>query len=153
MSEIFKTIINALKQSPEKITVLLIVGGFLWYLFRHDALQLEEKRMVDLVSKQRIDNCHRIQSDSIKVMERLNDTLNNHDKAFVELLYSLKDFKKSLESNNAKIAETNANIEKLNSKLSDLERNLNRQSEPNEAILRIFNEIREQLNDINRKIK
>jgi septal ring factor EnvC (AmiA/AmiB activator) len=153
MSEVLKNVTNSLKKSPEKLTMLLIVGGFLLYLFRHDSLQYEEKKMVDLVAKQRIDNCHRIQSDGIKVMERLNDTLNNHDKAFVELLYSLKDFKKSLEANNAKIAETNDNIEKLNSKLSDLERSLNAQGDPNEALIAIFNEIRKQLDDINRKIK
>lgn len=153
MSEVLKNVTNSLKKSPEKLTMLLIVGGFLLYLFRHDSLQYEEKKMVDLVAKQRIDNCHRIQSDGIKVMERLNDTLNNHDKAFVELLYSLKDFKKSLEVNNAKITETNDNIEKLNSKLYDLERSLNAQGDPNEALIAIFNEIRKQLDDINRKIK
>lgn len=152
MNETIKSIVNALKQSPEKITILLIVGGFLWYLFRHDSLQYEEKKMVDLVSKQRIDNCHRIQSDGIKVMERLNVTLNNHDKAFVELLYSLKDFKKSLESTNAKIDGANANIERLNSQLLELEKSLNN-TEPSESIIEIFNQIKTQLDDINKKIK
>lgn len=151
MSDIAKSILTGLKNSPDKLTILLIVGGFLFYLFRHESIELEEKKMGDLVSKQRIDNCHKIQSDSTKIMERLNDTLNKHDRTFLELLYSIKDFKKEMQDNNQKLAQSNHNIDNLNKKVDKIENHISEDREDTE-IKKMLEEIKIDLMEINKNL-
>ena len=151
MSEIAKNVLNGLKNSPDKLTIILIVGGFLLYLFRHDSIELEEKKMGDLVSKQRIDNCHKIQNDSTKIMERLNDTLNKHDRTFLELLYSINDFKKEIRENNQKLKQSNYNIESLNKKVDKIEQHI-KVDRGDDDIKKMFNEIKIDLMQMNKNL-
>jgi len=146
MSEIAKGILSGLKKSPQHLVILAIVGGFLWYLFRKDSMELDAKKQIDLVSKQRIDHCHSIQEDATRVMDRLNETLNNHDKAFAHLLYKLDRFLEMMD-------KTHSKIDALMAKLTLLELYIKENEPPHKDMTEILKQIMIEIEVINKKIK
>lgn len=146
MSEIIKSLLLSLRKSPDRIVIVLIVGGFLWYLCRKDDINLELKKQGDLVAQQRINHCHSVQEESTKVMDRLNTTLTNHDKAFTHLLYKLDTFI-------AKMEKTHIKMDALMAKMEILEHHIKENEKPHKDMTKVLQQIMEELELINKKIK
>lgn len=76
------SLISALKTRPEIIGMLIIVGGFLYYMQVTESKNIEaqEKRdsREDLVAKQRMKTCHDIQSRGIQALDRNSAALVMH---------------------------------------------------------------------------
>lgn len=157
MSEVLKPLLEGLKKSPKDILNALIVCLFVWYLVQRDTSDMEKVKHVDLVAKQRIEHCHNIQEKSTDIMDKLNDTLVNHDKAFIELLYNLKEFKKALEINNTKLDNNSEKIDALFNKMTLLEatilESIEKSHAPNSQMIEIFQEIKKEIQELNSKIK
>ena len=76
------SILVVLKRRPDILALLLIVGGFLYYLDRHDS-QLQAAQSVrdareDIVANQRIQTCHDVQERAILSLERVSEVLQIH---------------------------------------------------------------------------
>ena len=152
MKSILENITESLKRSPQSLVICLIVGGFLWYLVRHDNMELEKVKMVDRVSGQRISKCHSIQQNSAKIMENLNNTLINHDKAFTHLLFKIDRFIEVSENNNRK-SDTLANkMDALSQKMKLLELSMNQHGGPNQEIKVILDSIVKELSIMSEKL-
>ena len=152
MSEVLKSLVLGLRKSPHNIVVILIVGAFLLYLYRHDTIEYEKAKLDDLVAKQRIENCHSTQERSTLVMEKLNDTLINHDKAFVELLFSIRQFKDSLNKHSEKFDENSKKMDALIGKISLLEASIDKVNKPSPEMIEVFKDIKKELSEINKKM-
>lgn len=65
------------KSAPQWLTVVLIVSGFLVYLYFHERNFTERdqamQRQVDQVSQMRIDQCHEIQHASIEALQQVTE--------------------------------------------------------------------------------
>lgn len=83
-------IIGTLKRKPELLALLLIVGGFLYYMNLRDtqsiATQTDERRLMlktitaredreNLIASQRIQTCHDIQEQSNEAMNNIAEAL------------------------------------------------------------------------------
>ena len=108
--EVFKTLILSLKKSPKDIVNISMVLIFIWYIYQRDSHDMEKAKHVDRVAEQRIEHCHSVQEDATKVMDRLNTTLTNHDKAFTHLLYKLDTFIEKMEKTHVKMDALMAKI-------------------------------------------
>lgn len=146
MSEVAKGILLGLRKSPHHIVTLAIVGGFIWYLCRKDDMNLEAKKQDDLVARQRIEHCHAVQEDATLVMKRLNETLNNHDKAFTHLLYKLDRFLQMMD-------KTHTKIDTLMAKLNLLEIYIKENEKPHKDMTKILEQIMVEIEVLNKKIK
>ena len=78
------------KQAPHWAALVLVVGGFLWYLDRSSNTD-------DLVAKQRIDACHQVQTRSNEVLTLLADNLNSAAVEDARLRAAIEDFEKTLD--------------------------------------------------------
>lgn len=152
MSKILENITESLKKSPYLLVICLIVGGFLWYLVRHDNMELEKVQMTDRVSEQRISRCHSIQQDSSKIMENLNTTLINHDKAFTHLLFKLDRFIEVSENNNRKTDALSNKMEALSGKMKLLELSMDDHEKPHQEVKKILESIVKELSNISEKL-
>ena len=152
MKKILENITESLKRSPQSLVICLIVGGFLWYLCRHDNMELEKVQMTDRVSEQRISRCHSIQQDSAKIMENLNKTLINHDKAFTHLLFKLDRFIEVSENNNRKSDALANKMEALSGKMKLLELSMNQHGKPHQEVKVILESIVKELSIISEKL-
>lgn len=123
MSDVLKSIVLSLKSSPHSLVVVLIVTGFLSYLYRHDSMDLEKAKLIDKVAEQRIKHCHDVQEDATRVIGRLDETLRNHDKAFTHLLYKLDTFIEEMEKSRLK-------MDVLLAKITLLEESIEESGEP-----------------------
>lgn len=145
MGEVIKNIVLSLKKSPNSLVIVLIVGGFLFYLFRHDSMELERVKMVDRVSEQRIKHCHDIQEDATRVIGRLDETLRNHDKAFTHLLYKLDTFIEEMEKSRVK-------MDVLIAKINLLEKSMEESGEPSKEQAEMLKTIIIEITKLNEKI-
>jgi len=68
--------------APQWAAVILIVAGFLTYLYMHEQFLQKQYQRQDLVTVQRIDSCHDVQDRSIDTMEKLSEVLANQAAAF-----------------------------------------------------------------------
>lgn len=152
MSKILENITESLKKSPHLLVICLIVGGFLLYLVRHDNMELQKVQMTDRVSEQRISRCHSIQQDSSKIMENLNKTLINHDKAFTHLLFKLDRFIEVSEHNNKKSDALSNKMEALSGKMKLLELSMNDHQRPHQEVKKILESIVKELSNISEKL-
>ena len=152
MSKILENITESLKKSPHLLVICLIVGGFLLYLVRHDNMELKKVQMTDRVSEQRISRCHLIQEDSSKIMENLNKTLINHDKAFTHLLFKLDRFIEVSEDNNKKNDTLAHKMDALSGKIKLLELNMEGHQRPHQEVKKILESIVKELSNISYKL-
>jgi len=152
MSKILENITESLKKSPQLLVICLIVGGFLLYLVRHDNMELQKVQMTDRVSEQRISRCHSIQQDSSKIMENLNKTLINHDKAFTHLLFKLDRFIEVSEDNNRKTDALSNKMEALSGKMKLLELSMDDHQRPHQEVKKILESIVKELSNISEKL-
>jgi len=152
MKDILENITESLKRSPQSLVICLIVGGFLWYLVRHDNMELEKVKMVDRVSGQRISKCHSIQQNSSKIMENLNNTLINHDKAFTHLLFKIDRFIEVSEHNNRKSDTLSNKMDALSQKMKLLELSINQHGGLNQEIKVILDSMAKELSIISKKL-
>ena len=120
MPDTIKYITDNFKKSPSLLAIVLIIAGFLFYLFRHDSMELEKVKMTDRVSEQRIERCHDIQNKSNEVIDRLNYTLDSHNKAFNKLYYKMDSFDKNIEENNKNTERILEKIDNLRLKIDGL---------------------------------
>lgn len=72
-------------KAPHWLALLLVVGGFLAYLYKHDQMMLEQTRTGDLVAMQRINECHSVQERGHDVMEKLAGALSGQTIALESL--------------------------------------------------------------------
>lgn len=144
--EIIKTLILSLKRSPKDILNALIVLVFVWYLCQRDNYDMEKTKHIDRVAEQRIEHCHSVQEDATKVMDRLNTTLTNHDKAFTHLLYKLDTFIEKME-------KTHVKMDALMAKIVLLEHHIKQSEQPHADMQKVLNQIINELELINKKIK
>ena len=105
MSKETETLSEGLKNSPALIAILVIVAGFLFYLVRHDQMEVARSQNDDLVAKQRIEQCHNIQHESNVIMDKLNTSLNSQGLAFAELTIAIRDLRHVVETHNTKMSE------------------------------------------------
>ena len=145
MADIIKTLLIGLKKSPQSIVIILIVGGFLHYLHRHDSMELEKVKMVDLVSEQRINHCHQVQEEATEVISKLDQTLINHDKAFTHLLYKLDTFIDAMEKNKIK-------MDVLLAKMVLLEKTIKEEGAPHADHSKALESIMSELVKMNKKL-
>ena len=103
MSKESENLSEGLKRSPNLIALIVVVGCFLYYLYRHDQMKMQEASRDDLVAKQRIEQCHNIQHESNLVMDKLNTSLNNQGNAFRELTTAIRDLRVVMEAHNGKM--------------------------------------------------
>ena len=103
MSKESENLSEGLKRSPNLIALIVVVGCFLYYLYRHDQMKMQEASRDDLVAKQRIEQCHSIQHESNLVMDKLNTSLNNQGNAFRELTTAIRDLRVVMEAHNGKM--------------------------------------------------
>ena len=101
--------------------------------------------MVDLVSEQRITNCHRVTEDVIDVVSRLDQTLRNHDKAFTHLLYKLDTFIEAMEKNKIK-------MDVLLAKMALLEKTIKEEGAPHADHSKVLESIMAELVKMNKKL-
>ena len=113
---------ESLKKSPQMVTILIVVGAFLFYLYRHDELSSKAQEREDLVAVQRIQRCHSIQEDSTAVMDKLNNTLNSQGNAFHELSVTLRDIKNIITSHNESMSAHNKRMAELLDRLERAEK-------------------------------
>ena len=125
MNKTMDNITGGLKNSPHMITILLIVGAFLFYLIRHDEMGMKNNERNELVAKQRIERCHDTQNDSTEIMKKLNDTLNKQGNSFHELSVTLSDLKAVVSMHNSKMGILLAEMTAMLKKLEDMEHRLN----------------------------
>jgi len=121
MSKEGENITGSLKKSPQLVSLLLIVGGFIYYLIRHDDMQLQSQMRDDMVAKQRIDRCHLNQARSTEIMDKLNTSLNSQGNAFHELSVTLRDLRHVMSVHNTRMSLIIAKFEKLEERLKDKE--------------------------------
>ena len=114
-----ENITSSLKKSPQLVSLLLIVGGFIYYLIRHDEMQVKSQERDDLVAKQRIDRCHLNQARATEIMDKLNTSLNSQGNAFHELSVTLRDLRNIMSIHNTKMSLIISKFEKLEKKLED----------------------------------
>jgi hypothetical protein len=94
------------RKAPEMLTMLIMLGGFLWYL--HDlenANQREDARM-DKLADVRIQHCHDVQEAGIKTMDRLADALDSQARVFSELERSIEELARRIEDLEEEIKKT-----------------------------------------------
>lgn len=114
-----ENITSSLKKSPQLVSLLLIVGGFIYYLIRHDEMQVKSQERDDLVAKQRIDRCHLNQARATEIMDKLNTSLNSLGNAFHELSVTLRDLRNVMSMHNTKMSLIISKFEKLEKKLEE----------------------------------
>jgi uncharacterized coiled-coil protein SlyX len=114
-----ENITSSLKKSPQLVSLLLIVGGFIYYLIRHDEMQVKSQERDDLVAKQRIDRCHLNQARATEIMDKLNTSLNSQGNAFHELSVTLRDLRNVMSMHNTKMSLIISKFEKLEKKLEE----------------------------------
>ena len=114
-----ENITSSLKKSPQLVSLLLIVGGFIYYLIRHDEMQVKSQERDDLVAKQRIDRCHLNQARATEIMDKLNTSLNSQGNAFHELSVTLRDLRNVMSMHNTKMSLIISKCEKLEKKLEE----------------------------------
>jgi len=74
---------NLTKQAPTMVVFLLLVGLFLYY-------QEREKARGDLIARNRVEVCHRVQEDSIEAIKKLTEAMQLQAIAFNELSVRLE---------------------------------------------------------------
>jgi uncharacterized protein HemX len=84
-SAVTKSATTLATTAPHWVCLILVVGGFLWYLDRKDQIDSNNQDRSDLVAIQRIDNCHSVQERSIVVMEDLTTIIARQDQTFQSL--------------------------------------------------------------------
>ena len=82
------------EQSPTLVLFILMAGGFLYAQERRDQAWHELLSREDKVTEMRIEECHRVQSESIEAMKSVAEALNKQASAFDRLTYRFdsKDF-------------------------------------------------------------
>jgi hypothetical protein len=79
---ILSTLLNILKDRPDFILMLIVVGGFLVYIERKEIRDVEqaekEAARLDMVAEQRIGVCHDIQHQGIEAMKENTNALILH---------------------------------------------------------------------------
>ena len=121
MSKEAENLTYSLKKSPQLVSLLLIVGGFIYYLIRHDEMQVKSQERDDMVAKQRIDRCHLNQSRATEIMDKLNTSLNSQGHAFHELSVTLRDLRNVMSMHNTKMSVIISKFEKLEEQLKERE--------------------------------
>jgi hypothetical protein len=86
-----KTVASLATTAPHWVCLLLLAGSFLWYLDRKDSLSAKTLAAEDLISRQRIDQCHRVQADTIQAMAELQATLKMQTETFRGLAMLIND--------------------------------------------------------------
>jgi len=97
MKELLTHLAAGLKEHPSFITVLAIVGSFLFFMDRQGRAFEARVAMDELVAVQRINACHDIQDRGIHAIDRLSDILLEHEKQFVAMQDILEE---TIRSNN-----------------------------------------------------
>lgn len=69
------------KASPPWFAVLFVVGIFMFYIDRQEERGLRSVAAVDLVTKQRIEQCHAVQIESTAAIKQLNQVLSEQSQA------------------------------------------------------------------------
>ena len=104
MSKETENMSESLKSSPHLVGVMVIVSAFLFYLYRHDELEIKNDERKQLVSVQRIEQCHDMQKRSSDIMDKLSMTLNSQATHFHELSVTLRDLKIEVTLHNDKMS-------------------------------------------------
>lgn len=89
MNTFTSNFLGLLKERPDFILMLALVGGFLYYMDVHDKRAIEfdrEQNMrEDIVANQRIQTCHDIQNEGIKALDRNSAALTEFASTGVRL--------------------------------------------------------------------
>ena len=144
--EALKALILSLRKSPKDIVNISMILIFVWYIYRRDSYDLDKVKHVDRVAEQRIAHCHSVQEDATRVMDRLNTTLTNHEKAFTHLLYKLDTFIEKME-------KTHIKMDALMAKIVLLEHHIKQSEQPHADMQKVLKQIIDELELINKKIK
>ena len=106
MPEAVTTILESLKKSPQLLVTFLIVGLFLMYMDKRDRLEIEKVLKVDLVSTQRIAQCHQTQERATAALDKLDETLQTQALAYQELSLLIHAMRMESEANTLRIERT-----------------------------------------------
>ncbi len=75
----FEQLIKVLKERPDFVLMLALVGGFLYFMDLQDRRAAEyaaaQSARADLVANQRIKTCHDIQHEGMKALDRNSEAL------------------------------------------------------------------------------
>ena len=82
--------------APQWAAVILIVAGFLSYLYMHEQFLQKQYERQDLVTIQRIESCHDVQDRSIDLMDKLSDSLAKQAQAFESMSRAFKDLEETV---------------------------------------------------------
>ena len=105
MPDAVSTVIESLKKSPQLLVTFLIVALFLMYMDKRDRIEVDKVTKVDLVAKQRIEQCHATQERATKALEKLEETLRNQSLAYQELSIAVRSASRLSEANAKRIEE------------------------------------------------
>ncbi len=86
--------------APQWAVVVVICAGFLFYLDRREQREVEREKRIDQVAELRIEQCHAVQAsaneimqelaealkDQSRTMDRLQQTIETHDREFLRHL-------------------------------------------------------------------
>lgn len=84
--KIKESIAQLAENAPSLLAFVLFAGLFLYYQERNGSRE-------DLVAKQRIDQCHQVQSESIEAIKKLTESMQLQALAFQELSLTVKNIK------------------------------------------------------------
>lgn len=121
MSDAVTTALDSLKKSPQLLFSILLVVVFLFYMDRRDAHQVELVKTEDLVSKQRIEQCHNIQIQSNNALARLSTSLDRQQDTFERLSLAIEGLRQGINTHDAR-------LERLLDELDRHSREMNRRS-------------------------
>jgi len=79
------------RHAPHYFILLLIVGSFLWFLDRKNQAIHKQNDKEDLVSRLRIEQCHAVQDESVKVMGELREVMREQSETFGALTMLIND--------------------------------------------------------------
>jgi len=79
------------RKAPELLTMLVMLGGFLWYLHDLENANQREDARLDKLADVRIEHCHDVQAAGIQAMARLADALESQARVFSELERSIEE--------------------------------------------------------------
>jgi len=103
MSDAVASFFESLKKQPQLMFSIALVAVFLYYMDRRDANQIELARTEDMVTRQRIEQCHGIQVQSNEALLRLSTALDKQQATFERLSIAIEDLRRSINDHDSRI--------------------------------------------------
>lgn len=85
------------QSAPQWFAVLAVVGMFLGFLWQHEKTLAKFAERAEIVAKQRIDQCHNVQSRSLDVMDAVTKVLAEQQLSMQSLAEAIRDLEARIE--------------------------------------------------------